>query len=62
MMNEKETLRHMLSKRKETILRQKENIFNAKKNLKKMKDWINKEKRENFLKQIKDENLTLKTL
>jgi hypothetical protein len=48
MKNEKRTLQHMLSKRKETILAQKENIFNAKKNLKKMKDWINKEKRENF--------------
>ena len=48
MKNEKRTLQHMLCKRKETILAQKENIFKAKKNLKKMKDWINKEKRENF--------------
>lgn len=48
MKNEKRTLQHMLMKRKETILAQKENIFNAKKNLRKMKDWIAKEKRENF--------------
>lgn len=38
----------MLGKRKKTILCLKENIFNSKKNLKKLQEWQNKEKRENF--------------
>ncbi len=38
----------MLGKRKKTILCLKENIKNSKKNLKKLQEWQNKEKRENF--------------